>query len=165
MTAKSTIERPLRTAIFGGSFNPFTIGHASIVERGLQLFDRLVIAIGINPGKTTDLDSAETRRQDILRLYAHNPNVEVVVWNGLMADLARRYGATFMLRGIRSGADFEYERNMADVNRSVLGVETVFLPTLPEHSAVSSSVVRELNHYGVDTSSLLPKPNNENHTL
>lgn len=157
MTAKST-NNPSnakgRTAIFAGSFNPFTVGHASIVERGLELFDYIVIALGINASKpSTD---AELRAKDIATFYGDNPRIKVVTWNGLMVDLARREGATFFLRGVRSVADFEYERNMADINRRLAGIETVLMFALPEHEAISSSVVRELQSYGIETSGFTP---------
>lgn len=143
-----------RTAIFGGSFNPFTVGHASIVERGLALFDRIVIAVGINAQKASG--DAEGRAEVIRNIYAYEPRVSVVVWDGLMVDLARRERAAFMLRGVRSVADFEYERNMADINRRLTGIETVLLFALPEHGAISSSVVRELAGYGADISTFIP---------
>lgn len=143
-----------RTAIFGGSFNPYTVGHASIVERGLALFDRIVIAVGINAQKVSG--DAEGRAEVIRNIYADEPRVSVVVWDGLMVDLARREGAAFMLRGVRSVADFEYERNMADINRRLTGIETVLLFALPEHGAISSSVVRELAGYGADISTFIP---------
>lgn len=143
-----------RTAIFGGSFNPYTVGHASIVERGLALFDRIVIAVGINAQKASG--DAEGRAEVIRNIYADEPRVSVVVWDGLMVDLARREGAAFMLRGVRSVADFEYERNMADINRRLTGIETVLLFALPEHGAISSSVVRELAGYGADISTFIP---------
>lgn len=143
-----------RTAIFGGSFNPYTVGHASIVERGLALFDRIVIAVGINAQKASG--DAEGRAEVIRNIYADDPRVSVVVWDGLMVDLARREGAAFMLRGVRSVADFEYERNMADINRRLTGIETVLLFALPEHGAISSSVVRELAGYGADISTFIP---------
>ncbi len=150
---KSTSNTP-RTAVFGGSFNPFTIGHASIVERGLALFDRIVIAVGVNAKKAAG--DAEARARAIRNIYANELRVSVVVWDGLMVDLARREGADFMLRGVRSVADFEYERNMADINRRLSGVETVLLFALPEHGAISSSVVRELAGYGTDISTFIP---------
>lgn len=164
MTAKSTTNPPCpattdrpRTAIFAGSFDPFTIGHASIVERGLELFDRIVVAIGINAHKNVSAEQIEARRANIKNLYADNPRIDVVAWDGLMVDLARREDARFFLRGVRSATDFEYERSMADINRHLAGIETVLLYALPEHAAVSSSVVRELAKYNVDVSEFLPR--------
>lgn len=153
-STNKTVSKNLRTAIFAGSFNPFTVGHASIVERGLQLFDRLIVAIGMNASKpSTEVEKSAARLRDI---YADNPRVDIVIWKGLMADLAIRENAGFFLRGIRNVADFEYERNMAEINRRISGIDTVLLFTLPEHAAISSSVVRELDSYGVDVSDMVP---------
>jgi len=150
-----------RIAIFAGSFNPFTVGHASIVERGLELFDVLIVAIGINAHKPVSPDEAGRRRRAIEQLYADNPRVRVVVWDGLTVDLARREGAHFLIRGVRNVANFEEERAMADINRRIAGIETVLLFTLPEHASISSSVVRELESYHVDTSEFLPRISND----
>lgn len=146
--------RIMRTAIFPGSFNPFTIGHKSVADRALPLFDRLVIAIGHNEAKQ-DTDVAG-RVAQIRKIYADEPKVEVLPYTGLTVELASRLGAGCILRGVRSVADFEYESNMADVNRRLTGIETVLLLTLPEHACVSSSVVRELEHYQADISQFIP---------
>lgn len=143
-----------RKAIFAGSFNPFTIGHASVVQRALEIFDKVIITIGINAAKPAD--DAKERAEKIGSLYTNEPRVDVLIWNGLMVDLARRTDTRFFIRGIRNTADFEYERNMADINRRIGGIETIFFPTLPEHASISSSIIRELNAYGVDTSDMLP---------
>lgn len=144
-----------RIALFAGSFDPFTIGHHSIVERALLLFDRIVIAVGINAGKASAIP-AQVRIARIEKLYEGNPKVKVISYQGLTVDICRQEGAEWLLRGVRSVADFEYERNLADINRRISGIETVILFTLPEHSCVSSSVVRELEHYGYDTAPFLP---------
>lgn len=144
-----------RTALFAGSFDPFTVGHHSVVERALPLFDRIVIAVGENSGKATT-SSVDLRIARISELYAGNPKVKVISYNGLTVDACRSEGAQWLLRGVRSVADFEYERNLADINRKISGIETVLLFTLPEHSFVSSSVVRELSHYGHDVEQFLP---------
>ena len=149
-----------RTALFAGSFNPFTTGHASVVERALDMFDRIVIAVGVNAAKTTEADTG-ARVEAIRRIYAALPEgrIEVLAYSGeLTVDLARRVGARWLLRGIRSVRDFEYERDMADINRRIAGLDTVLLFALPELGAVSSSVVRELQAYGTDVSQFLPKP-------
>lgn len=146
-----------RIAIFPGSFNPFTIGHKSIVDRAMPLFDRIIVAIGVNESKgEADPDDLARRIRDIAVLYADEPSVEVYSYEGLTVDFAQEMGAQFILRGVRSLADFEYERTLADINRRISGLETVLLYTLPEHSSISSSVVRELAHYGVDTAEFLP---------
>lgn len=145
-----------RIALFAGSFNPFTIGHASIVERGLELFDEIVIGIGVNAAKTDSQADGENRAAHIRTLYAENPRVRVITYATLTVDAAQSVGAKFLLRGVRSVRDFEYERDLADVNRRLSGIETVLLYSLPEHAAISSSLVRELRAYGKDTSTLVP---------
>lgn len=143
------------TALFAGTFDPFTIGHMSVLERALPLFDRVVIVVGVNeskPGATP----AQERVEAIERLTEGMPGVSVMAWSGLTADLARDLGARYMIRGVRTAADFEYEYTLATVNRTISGIETILIPTLPEHAAVSSSVVRELRHFGHDASQFLP---------
>jgi pantetheine-phosphate adenylyltransferase len=146
-----------RIAIFPGTFDPFTIGHASIVERGLKLFDEIVIAVGINFNKV-DNAVAEQRVNAIKRVYANNPDIKVVSYSGLTVDLAHEMGAQFLLRGVRSVKDYEYESNLADVNRNISGIETVLLYSLPELSWLSSSVLRELASHGRDITPYLPTP-------
>lgn len=144
-----------RIAIFPGSFDPFTVGHHSIVMRALPLFDKIVVAIGINAAKYAMM--SESRRVEALReLYADNEKIEVISYEGLTVDAAKMCGAKFILRGVRMIQDFEYEKNLAEVNRSISGLETVLLYTLPEFGHISSSIVRELIRYGRDVSSLLP---------
>jgi len=147
----------MKTAIFPGTFDPFTLGHADIVERGLKIFDRIVIAIGINEGKTP-YQSASERLDTIQKLYEGNPNVDVCTYSGLTSDFAQQQGACAILRGVRSIKDFEYERDIADVNNRISNIETVVLFSAPHLSAISSSVVRELHHFGKDVSEFLPKP-------
>lgn len=149
-------DSPARVALFAGSFDPFTVGHASVVDRALPLFDRLVIAVGINAEKTSAASAAD-RLAAIRAVYDGDPRVEVIACSGeLTVDLARRIGARWLLRGVRSVRDFEYERDMADLNRRLSGIETVILFSLPEHGAVSSSAVRELASYGRDVTPFLP---------
>lgn len=145
-----------RIAFFAGSFDPFTVGHQSVVERGLQLFDRIVIGIGVNSGKMATADVA-ARVEDILAIFGDDPRIEVEPYDCLTWEAARRLGCTHLLRGVRSVSDFEYERNMADANRNLSGLETVILFTLPEHSYISSSLVRDLQRHGADTSEFLPQ--------
>lgn len=145
-----------RIAIFPGSFDPYTIGHASIVDRAFPLFDKIVVAIGVNRNKRSFL-TEEQRIRMIADLYADEPKVEVISYDGLTVDAARECGARFLLRGVRMIQDFEYEKNLAEVNRSISGLETVLLYTLPEYGHISSSIVRELISYGRDVSALLPK--------
>lgn len=146
-----------RRAFFPGSFDPFTRGHQSLVDRGLEIFDTVVIAVGISATKPVTAEALAARLEPIRRLYANEPRVEVISYSGLTVDAARQHGCNVMLRGIRNAIDMEYERSLADVNRRISGMETVFLFTLPELSAVSSSVVRELERYGHDVTPFLPE--------
>lgn len=145
----------MRTVIFPGSFNPFTIGHADIVERALRLFDRVVVAIGYNEQKGNKAD-VEERLNTIRSLYAQESRVEVISYSGLTVDAARQCGATAILRSVRSIKDYEYELQMADVNRQLTGIDTVVLFARPELASISSSVVRELQHFGQDITRFLP---------
>ena len=146
----------MKRAIFPGSFDPFTLGHHSIVKRALTFMDEVIIGIGINESKRSLL-SIEKRIEEIQKVYADEPRVKVLAYSGLTVDFAREHGVEVILRGIRTVKDFEYEEGIADINRKLSGIETVFLFTEPEYSAVSSSVVRELLHYGKDVSAFLPK--------
>lgn len=147
--------QPLRVALFPGSFNPFTIGHESIVRRALTLCDRLLIAVGYNRDKGVSAD-VEKRVETIRRIFESEPRVDVAAYSGLTVDFARETGATFMIRGVRSSTDFEYELNLADINREISGLETVLLPATPALGFVSSSMVRELDANGYDTSRFIP---------
>ena len=144
------------TGIFTGSFDPFTVGHDDIVRRALPLFDRIVIGIGVNERKQYML-TAEKRKAQISRLYADEPKIEVKTYNDLTIDFARRENASFIIKGVRSAKDFEYEREQADINRQLGGVETLLLYSSPKYSAVSSSLVRELIHFGRDVTEFLPE--------
>lgn len=146
----------MRTAIFPGTFDPFTIGHDALVRRALSLVDNIYIAIGINTGKRTML-SLEERMERITALYKDEPRIHVVSYDGLTTDFAQSIGAKFIIRGVRSAIDFEYERNIADVNRMLTGIDTVLLISEPQYAAISSSIVRELAHFGKDISPYLPQ--------
>ena len=147
----------MRTGIFVGSFNPFTIGHDSIVRRVLPLFDRLVIGVVGDNVHKPDMPSAEQRMQVIRDLYAGDERIEVKIYNGLAMDFAKSENAHFIVKGVRSVSDFEYEQWQADFNRRLGGIETILLYTEPELASVSSSALRELSHFGVDISDYLPK--------
>ena len=147
----------MKTGVFVGSFNPFTIGHESIVRRSLALFDKLVIGVGVNTAKEDN--EGESRVGQIARLYADEPRVEVRSYTDLTVDFARREGAQFIVKGVRSVKDFEYEREQADINRRLSGLETILLFAEPGMEAVSSSLVRELQRFGRDVSEFLPKEN------
>lgn len=146
----------MNKGLFVGSFDPFTIGHASIVRRALLLFDHIIIGVGVNERKKYMLD-AEERVRRIKRLYADNPKIEVKAYSDLTIDFARREQATYIIKGVRSVKDFEYEREQADVNRLLSGVETILLYAEPQLSSISSTMVRELQHFGRDISEFLPK--------
>ncbi len=145
-----------RIALFPGTFDPFTIGHQSLVSRGLALVDEIIISIGINDKKLTYY-SLEKRLEAIEKLYKDNSRVRVTTYNSLTVDFANEVGAGFILRGIRTVNDFEYEKSIADINRKLTGIETFILFTEPEHTHISSSIVRELLRYGKDISLFVPK--------
>ena len=153
---KKTSQSERRVAIFPGSFEPFTIGHESTVVRALPLFDEIVIAIGVNYNKQT-LTTADERIAWIQGIFRNEPRVRVIYYTGLTVDAARQCGATYILRGVRMIQDFEYEKNIAETNRAMSGIETVLLYTLPEYGHISSSIVRELVKYNHDVSEYLPK--------
>lgn len=145
----------MRIALFPGSFDPFTRGHQAIVERALPMFDKLVIAIGVNRAKKGWMP-VEERLERLRELYVNEPRVEVVAYETLTMNLAVQYGAKYILRGVRSVTDFEYERTIADANRRIAGLETIFLISDAETSHISSSLVRELASFGRDVTDLLP---------
>jgi pantetheine-phosphate adenylyltransferase len=147
----------MKIGIFVGSFNPYTIGHDSIVRRALPLFDRLVIGVVGDNVHKPDMPSAEERMKVIRELYADEKRIEVKPYNGLAMDFAKAENAKFIVKGVRTVSDFEYEQWQADFNRKLGGIETILLYTEPELASVSSSAVRELQHFGVDVSAYLPK--------
>ena len=144
-----------RTALFPGTFDPFTIGHAALVRRALGIVDELYIAIGINIGKHTML-TLDERVERIAALYKDESRIHVVSYEGLTTDFAQSIGAQFIIRGVRSSVDFEYERSIADVNRMLTGIDTLLLISEPQYAAISSSMVRELARFGKDISPYLP---------
>ena len=146
----------MRTGVFVGTFDPFTIGHDSIVRRALPLFDRLVIGVVGDNVHKPGMSPAPHRVDAIAAVYADEPRVSVKVFEGLAMDFAREEGAQFIVKGVRSVSDFEYEQWQADFNRRLGGIETILLYCEPELASVSSSAVRELSHFGVDVSQFLP---------
>lgn len=145
----------MRTGIFVGTFDPFTIGHASIVRRALPLFDRLIIGIGINEQKKCML-SKEERLEAITTLYRKEPKITVKTYTDLAVNFAHREGAQYIVKGVRTVADFEYERIQADINRRIGNIETLLLFAEPQLESVSSSMVRELKNFNRDIKEFIP---------
>ena len=145
----------MRIAVFPGSFDPFTIGHYDIVMRALNLFDEIIIGIGRNYTKRETFPLCE-RLAAIQRIYDNEPRVRVEVYDGLTVDFAAEHHAQFILRGVRSTLDFEYERNIAETNKQLSGIETILLYTRPEYAHISSTLVRDLHSHGKDISQYLP---------
>lgn len=145
----------MKRAIFPGSFDPFTKGHFDIVMRGLEIFDEIIIGIGINSTKKETFP-LQQRLNDIQQYFAAEPRVQVHTYDGLTVDFAAQHNAQFILRGVRSTLDFEYERSMAEANKQLSGLETVLLYTRPEYAHISSTLVRDLHSHGKDIAAYLP---------
>jgi pantetheine-phosphate adenylyltransferase len=145
-----------RKAIFPGTFDPYTIGHYSIVKRSLELVDEIVIAIGVNDAKKTYFPVGK-RIEMIRSLYKDEDRISVGTYDNLTVDYAGEAGAGFIIRGIRSVNDFEYEKTIADMNRNISGIETIVLFTEPELTHISSTIVRELLRFGHDVSRFIPE--------
>lgn len=145
-----------RIAVFPGSFDPFTIGHYAIIERALPLFDKIIIALGVNSAKQ-DFFPLETRLNHISSIFEQNSKIEVDTYTSLTIEYCKKKQANFILRGLRNTTDFQFEKSIAQMNRDLLPqVETVFLVTPPEYGHVSSTIVRELIKYGADVSHYIP---------
>ena len=140
-----------KIAIFPGSFDPFTIGHRDIVMRGLELFDEIIIGIGKNSTKRENFP-LQDRLSAIQTAFTNEPRVTVLVYDGLTVDFATEHHANFILRGVRSVQDFEYERSIAEANKQLSGIETILLYTRPEYAHISSTLVRDLHAHGKDIS-------------
>ena len=143
-------------AIFPGTFDPFTIGHYSVVRRALTFVDELIIGIGINENKNSYFP-IEKRLEMVGEFYAGTPKVRVMAYDCLTIDFAKEVDAQLIIRGIRTVKDFEYEETIADINRQLAGIETILLFTEPELSCVSSTIVRELLSYNKEISRFLPE--------
>ena len=150
----------MKTALFTGTFNPFTIGHADIVERALKIFDRIVIGIGYNPDKGSFMSAEiEERVAKIRKVYENEPRVIVEAYSDLTVDLAERHNAVAIVKGVRSIKDYEYERDQADFNKLLSnGLDTILFYSRPELTALSSSMVRTLEMFGKDVSRFIPAP-------
>jgi len=146
-----------KIAIFPGSFDPFTIGHESVITRAIPLFDEIIIAIGINTNKRSYF-SLEQRMEMIREVFKNNDSVKVESYKGLTVEYCRRSGARYLLRGLRTASDFEYERAIAQTNKAMYTeLESVFLLTLPEHTPINSTIVRDIIRLGGDASQFVPQ--------
>ncbi len=145
-----------KTAVFPGSFDPFTIGHEAIVKRALVMFDEIFIAVGANALKKSYY-SVETRKQMIAKTFKNEPRVKVDHYEGLTVDYCKKNNAGFLLRGLRTAADFEFERAIAQVNKVLApDIESVFILTVPEHSHINSTIVKDIIRSGGDASKFVP---------
>ncbi|MCU0455779.1 MAG: pantetheine-phosphate adenylyltransferase [Bacteroidales bacterium] len=145
-----------KTAVFPGSFDPFTIGHEGIVRRALGLFDNIIIAVGANALKKSYYP-LETRKDMIKKVFRDEPRITVDHYEGLTVDYCKKHGAHYILRGLRTAADFEFERAIGQVNRALdSGIESVFLLTTPEHTPINSTIVRDIIRSGGDASRFVP---------
>ena len=146
-----------KIALFPGSFDPITKGHESIILRALPLFDKIIIAIGINTEKKSFF-SLEKRKEWLEKVFADYSNIEVITYEGLTVDLCRKLNANYILRGLRTSADFEFERSIGQMNKKMLPpIETIFLLTTPEHTALNSSIVRDIIRHGGDATAFVPE--------
>ncbi|KOS04730.1 phosphopantetheine adenylyltransferase [Flavobacterium akiainvivens] len=145
----------MKTAVFPGSFDPITLGHYDIIKRGVSLFDKVIVAIGVNAEKKYMFD-LEERKRFIEEAFKDEPKVEVITYQGLTIDLCKKVGAKFILRGLRNPADFEFEKAIAHTNRRLSKIETVFLLTAANTSYISSSIVRDVLRNGGDYTILVP---------
>lgn len=147
----------MKIAVFPGSFDPITLGHESIIRRALPLFDKIIIAVGINTSKK-NLFSLAKRKKWIMDVFKDEPKIKVDSYEGITVDFCRRKGARYILRGLRTSADFEFERVIAQMNLAMTGdIETVFILSIPELSAINSTVVRDIIIHGGDAGRFIPK--------
>lgn len=145
----------MKIAVFPGSFDPITLGHYDIIKRGSTLFDKIIIAIGVNAEKKY-MFPLEERKRFIEEAFKDDPKIEVITYEGLTIDLCKKVGAKFILRGLRNPADFEFEKAIAHTNRQLSKIETVFLLTAAKTSYISSSIVRDVLRNGGDYTKLVP---------
>ena len=145
-------------ALIPGSFDPVTFGHLDVIERTSRLFDHVLVAAVGNPGKAPPLFSLDERQAMLAEVTAHLGNVEIGAFEGLLVDFALAHGVEAIVKGLRAVSDFDFELQMAQVNERMSGIATVFLPTAPEHSFLSSSLVREVARFGGDVSAMVPAP-------
>ncbi len=145
-----------KIALFPGSFDPFTKGHLDVVNRSLKLFHKIIIAIGYNSKKNRYFDVLKIKAS-IENYFQDNPNVEVLVYDELTAQIAKKKNAQYLIRGLRNTTDFEYENSISQINRHLnLNLETIFLITSPQFAHINSSIIREVHKYGGDISAFVP---------
>ena len=146
-----------KSAVFAGSFDPFTVGHESVVRRALPLFDKVIIAVGYNQEKR-QFFSIDKRMAMINDVFKGEPKVKIDKYSGLTVDYCRKIGAKYLLRGLRTAADFEFERAIAQLNKKMYPeVESIFILALPEHTPINSTIVRDIIRFKGDASKFLPK--------
>ncbi|MEO1049837.1 MAG: pantetheine-phosphate adenylyltransferase [Bacteroidota bacterium] len=146
-----------KIALFPGSFDPFTKGHEDIVLRGLQIFDEVIIAIGHNSKKNKRYIDVDKMLGLLESTYASYEGIRIIIYNELTAELAKKYNARYLLRGLRNTTDFEYENSISQVNRHLnQDLESVFLITSPKYASISSSIIREVHRYGGDVNDFVP---------
>jgi pantetheine-phosphate adenylyltransferase len=147
----------MKIALFPGSFDPVTKAHVDILKRSVSLFDKVVVGIGLNSSKPSFL-SAETRKKMLEAVFADEPKVEVMVYEGLTIEFCKKIGAAYMIRGIRTVSDFEYEKAIAQMNHALVPeIESIFIVSKPGYSSISSTIVRDILRYNGDVSQFIPK--------
>jgi len=151
----------VRTALCPGSFDPVTLGHLDIIERSSRHFDEVIVAVIRNPQKTQSLFSLEDRQQMLKEATQHLANIRIEFFKGLLVDFARDHGVDAIVKGLRAVSDFDQELQMAQMNQRLSGIDTFFLSTSPQHSFLSSSLVREVARFGGDVSGMVPKNVND----
>ena len=148
----------MKIAVFPGSFDPITLGHVDLIKRALPLFDKIIVAIGVNSSKKYHF-TLEQRTQFIELTFNNNPKIEVATYKGLTIDFCKSVNANYILRGIRNSSDYLYENSIAQMNKAMHNpIETLFIPTLPELSAINSTIVRDILVNGGDISKFVPSP-------
>ncbi len=146
----------MATALCPGSFDPVTFGHLDIIERTSRHFDDVIVAVIRNPQKSQSLFTLEERQEMLKEVISHLSNVRIAFFKGLLVDFARDHGAEAIVKGLRAISDFDYELQMAQMNQAMSGIDTFFISTSPQHSFLSSSLVREVARFGGDVSSMVP---------
>lgn len=146
----------MATALCPGSFDPVTNGHLDIIERTARHFDDVIVAVIRNPQKTQALFTLEERQEMLAEVTAHLSNISIEFFKGLVVDFAKEHGASAIVKGLRAISDFDYELQMAQMNQRLAGIDTFFISTNPQHSFLSSSLVREVARFGGDVSSMVP---------